>query len=155
MMESSSSASGRETRGSSSRTTKTYVLDTNVLLHDPYCLYKFDDNSLVIPIEALEELDAIKMEQSSERGRNARRVHRLLRELLPDSRVMLEGVRLDSGGTLSVVINNTYKGPRRLRIDSSRSDPFSIWRRRIIALSLRHCSCRKIFLLQRSWSPRT
>lgn len=110
MMESSSSASGRETRGSSSRTTKTYVLDTNVLLHDPYCLYKFDDNSLVIPIEALEELDAIKMEQSSERGRNARRVHRLLRELLPDSRAMLEGVRLDSGGTLSVVINKYLQG---------------------------------------------
>ena len=76
-----------------------------MLLHDPYCLFKFDDNNLVIPIEALEELDAIKMEQSSERGRNARRVHRLLKELLPDSRAMLEGVSLDSGGTLSVVIN--------------------------------------------------
>ena len=81
-----------------------------MLLHDPYCLFKFDDNNLVIPIEALEELDAIKMEQSSERGRNARRVHRLLRELLPDSRAMLEGVPLDSGGTLSVVINKYLQG---------------------------------------------
>ena len=50
------------------------------------------------------------MEQSSERGRNARRVHRLLRELLPDSRAMLEGVPLDSGGTLSVVINKYLQG---------------------------------------------
>ncbi|WP_309026538.1 PhoH family protein [Pelagicoccus enzymogenes] len=84
---------------------KTYVLDTNVLIHDPHCIFKFDDNNLVIPIEVLEELDSIKMEQSSERGRNARRVHRMLRELLPDSRSMAEGVTLDTGGTLSVVIN--------------------------------------------------
>ncbi len=109
-MESSSGALGRESQRSSTRKAKTYVLDTNVLLHDPHCVFKFDDNSLVIPIEALEELDAIKMEQSSERGRNARRVHRLLRELLPDSRAMLEGVRLKSGGTLSVVINKYLQG---------------------------------------------
>ena len=110
MMESSSSATRCESNPKAERKTKTYVLDTNVLLHDPYCLFKFDDNNLVIPIEALEELDAIKMEQSSERGRNARRVHRLLRELLPDSRAMLEGVPLDSGGTLSVVINKYLQG---------------------------------------------
>jgi len=97
---------------------KTYVLDANVLLHDPHCLFKFDDNNLVIPIEVLEELDAIKMEQSSERGRNARRVNRLLRELLPDSRSMAEGVRLDTGGTLSVVINKNHRGgqPRSPRM---------------------------------------
>lgn len=92
---------------------KTYVLDTNVLIHDPYCIFKFDDNNLVIPIEVLEELDSIKMEQNSERGRNARRVHRLLRELLPDSRSMAEGVKLDTGGTLSVVINSYLQGVDR------------------------------------------
>src|SRR5690606_5939105 len=90
--------------------TKTYVLDTNVLLHDPRSIYKFDDNNLVIPIEVLEELDSIKMEQSSERGRNARLVHRLLRELLPDARSMQEGVRLATGGTLSVIINKHLHG---------------------------------------------
>ncbi len=84
---------------------KTFVLDTNVLLHDPQSIYKFQDNNLVIPVEVLEELDAIKTEQSTERGRNARRVHRILQELLPDSRTMLEGVQLETGGTLSVVIN--------------------------------------------------
>lgn len=84
---------------------KTFVLDTNVLLHDPQSIYKFQDNNLVIPVEVLEELDAIKTEQSTERGRNARRVHRILQELLPDSRTMLEGVQLENGGTLSVVIN--------------------------------------------------
>jgi PhoH-like ATPase len=85
--------------------TKTFVLDTNVLLHDPQSIFKFEDNNLAIPVEALEELDAIKTEQSTERGRNARRVHRILQELFPDSRSMLEGVRLPNGGTLCVIIN--------------------------------------------------
>ncbi len=84
---------------------KTFVLDTNVLLHDPQSIYKFEDNNLAIPVEVLEELDAIKTEQSTERGRNARRVHRILQELLPDSHAMLEGVKLPNGGTLSVIIN--------------------------------------------------
>ena len=84
---------------------KTFVLDTNVLLHDPQSIFKFEDNNLAIPVEVLEELDAIKGEQSTERGRNARRVHRILQELLPDSRTMLEGVKLPNGGTLSVIIN--------------------------------------------------
>lgn len=85
---------------------KTYVLDTNVLLHDPQSIFKFEDNNLAIPVEVLEELDNIKGEQSTERGRNARRVHRTLQELLPDSRSMLEGVKLPTGGTLSVIINH-------------------------------------------------
>jgi len=84
---------------------KTFVLDTNVLLHDPQSIFKFEDNNLAIPVEVLEELDNIKGEQSTERGRNARRVHRLLQELLPDSRSMLEGIKLPTGGTLSVIIN--------------------------------------------------
>ena len=84
---------------------KTFVLDTNVLLHDPQSIFKFEDNNLAIPVEVLEELDAIKSEQSTERGRNARRVHRILQELLPDSRAMLEGVQLPNGGTLSIIIN--------------------------------------------------
>ena len=114
MLESSSGATRHESCLKKGEKAKTYVLDTNVLLHDPHCLFKFDDNNLVIPIETLEELDAIKMEQSSERGRNARRVHRMLRELLPDSRAMLEGVALDSGGTLSVVINKYLQGTAKV-----------------------------------------
>ncbi len=92
---------------------KTFVLDTNVLLHDPQSIFKFEDNNLAIPVEVLEELDSIKGEQSTERGRNARRVHRLLQELLPDSRSMLEGVKLPTGGTLSVIINRWLVDDRR------------------------------------------
>src|SRR5471032_1629019 len=92
---------------------KTYVLDTNVLLHDPQSIYKFEDNNLAIPVEVLEELDSIKGEQSTERGRNARRVHRILQELLPDSRSMHEGVELANGGTLSIIINPYLADPGR------------------------------------------
>ncbi|MEO5961555.1 MAG: PhoH family protein [Opitutaceae bacterium] len=92
---------------------KTFVLDTNVLLHDPQSIFKFEDNNLAIPVEVLEELDAIKGEQSTERGRNARRVHRILQELLPDSRAMHEGVELDNGGTLSIIINPYLSDPSR------------------------------------------
>ncbi len=90
---------------------KTFVLDTNVLLHDPQSIFKFEDNNLAIPVEVLEELDAIKTEQSTERGRNARRVHRILSQLLPDSRSMHEGVKLETGGTLSVIINPHLADP--------------------------------------------
>jgi PhoH-like ATPase len=92
---------------------KTFVLDTNVLLHDPQSVFKFEDNNLAIPVEVLEELDAIKGEQSTERGRNARRVHRILQELLPDTRSMHEGVELENGGTLSIIINPYLMDPAR------------------------------------------
>src|SRR4051812_9347563 len=92
---------------------KTFVLDTNVLLHDPQSIFKFEDNNLAIPVEVLEELDAIKAEQSTERGRNARRVHRILQQLLPDTRSMHEGVELENGGTLSIIINPYLADPGR------------------------------------------
>jgi len=92
---------------------KTFVLDTNVLLHDPQSIYKFEENNLAIPVEVLEELDAIKGEQSTERGRSARRVHRILQELLPDSHAMHEGVELPNGGTLSIIINPYLVDPAR------------------------------------------
>jgi PhoH-like ATPase len=50
---------------------KTFVLDTNVLLHSPVALAVFDDNQVVLPMAVLEELDKFKT-QSSELGRNAR-----------------------------------------------------------------------------------
>ena len=39
---------------------KIFVLDTNVLIHDPESLFKFEDNQLVISLEVIEELDRIK-----------------------------------------------------------------------------------------------
>jgi PhoH-like ATPase len=96
-----------------SKKVKTFVLDTNVLLHDPQSIFSFQENNLAIPVEVLEELDAIKSDQSSERGRNARRVHRILQELLPNSRSMQEGVEMPNGGTLSIIINPYLAEPGR------------------------------------------
>ena len=59
---------------------KNFVLDTNVLLHDPDCLDRFGDNHICIPLEVLCELDKFKNEQS-ERGASARSVHRKLAAL--------------------------------------------------------------------------
>src|SRR5208282_4551211 len=112
-MESLRGANAPKTRIKVTAKIKTFVLDTNVLLHDPQSIFKFQENNLAIPVEVLEELDAIKNEQSTERGRNARRVHRILQELLPDSRSMHEGVELPNGGTLSVIINPYLAEPNR------------------------------------------
>lgn len=59
---------------------KNFVLDTNVLLHDPDCLDRFGDNHVCIPLEVLCELDKFKNEQT-ERGASARSVHRKLAAL--------------------------------------------------------------------------
>jgi len=107
-MENLSRAPAQKSRLKVKTKVKTFVLDTNVLLHDPQSIFKFEDNNLAIPVEVLEELDGIKSEQSTERGRNARRVHRILQELLPDAHAMAEGVRLPTGGTLSVIINRYF-----------------------------------------------
>ena len=56
---------------------KNFVLDTNVLLHDPTAMSNFEDNRVIIPIYVIEEIDAFKKELS-ERGRNAREVARTL-----------------------------------------------------------------------------
>ena len=62
---------------------KIFVLDTNVLLHDPSALFRFEEHDLFIPMVVLEELDAAK-KGTSEISRNARQVSRFLDELMKD-----------------------------------------------------------------------
>lgn len=81
---------------------KTYVLDTNVLLHDPHAIFKFEDNDLILPIYVIEEIDQFKRD-SNERGRNARTVSRLLDKLREENGGSLSaGVKIGDGGTLRV-----------------------------------------------------
>ncbi|MBX3190300.1 MAG: PhoH family protein [Labilithrix sp.] len=82
---------------------KNYVLDTNILLHDPNAIFKFDDNNVVIPIYVIEEVDQFKRE-GSERGRNARQVVRLLDELRETGGSLSKGVNIKSGGFLKVAV---------------------------------------------------
>src|ERR1700691_4851430 len=81
-------------------TVKNYILDTNVLLHDPNSLLRFKDNHVLIPIEVIEEIDRFKRE-SSELGRNARTVSRMLDGFRGDGSLS-EGVKLPNGGKLKI-----------------------------------------------------
>jgi len=86
---------------------KTFVLDTNVLLHDPNALYKFQDNDVIIPLVVVEEVDKFKRTQN-EVGRNARTISRYL----DDERSkggLSKGVTLKSGGFLRVVLPDNKK----------------------------------------------
>ena len=59
---------------------KTFVLDTNVLLHDPESIMKFPRHQVVVPVTVLEELDTMKR-LPNELGKNSRAVVRLLDSL--------------------------------------------------------------------------
>lgn len=80
---------------------KNYVLDTNVLLHDPNSLLSFQENQILIPIEVIEEIDRFKRE-GTELGQNARSVSRQLDALRGHGRLS-EGVDLPNGGRLRIV----------------------------------------------------
>jgi PhoH-like ATPase len=81
---------------------KNYVLDTNVLLHDPRALFQFKDNNVIVPIYVVEEIDKFKRDLS-ELGRNARQVSRDLDAFREENGSLTEGVPLDGGGTLRVL----------------------------------------------------
>jgi PhoH-like ATPase len=87
---------------------KHYVLDTNVLLHDPQSMFQFENNVVHLPVEVLEELDRFKAE-STTRGANAREVHRRLSERFRTTEEMRTGVRLESGGMLHIRVNSKLK----------------------------------------------
>jgi len=89
--------------GTEASTKKNYVLDANVLLHDPFAVFKFEDNNVVIPIYAIEEIDKFKRE-SSERGAHARTVARVLDEIRPKGGTLSAPVPTKAGGTLRVAM---------------------------------------------------
>ncbi|MGB3310666.1 MAG: PhoH family protein [Nodosilinea sp.] len=81
---------------------KVFVLDTNVLLHDPMAMFRFEDNDVVLPITIIEELDRFK-KGTADTGRNARYVSRTLDELRQQGS-LVQGVELEKGGTLKVAL---------------------------------------------------
>jgi len=92
------------TQEASKRMANYYILDTNVLLHDPLALYKFEENHVFIPIVVVEEIDKFKRDPS-ETGRNARTVSRLLDQERSKGNLS-EGVPLTDGGSLSIVLES-------------------------------------------------
>ncbi|HVY72288.1 MAG TPA: PIN domain-containing protein, partial [Verrucomicrobiae bacterium] len=87
---------------------KNYILDTNVLLHDPNSLLKFQENNVLIPIEVIEEIDRFKRE-SSELGQNARAVSRSLDAFRAQGHLS-HGVGLPNGGHLKIIFNTEARG---------------------------------------------
>ena len=79
---------------------KHFVLDTNVLLHNPESINSFGDNYVVLPMTVIEELDNFKR-TNDELGRSARQVIRQLDHLRSEG-TLKNGVKLPNGGVLKI-----------------------------------------------------
>ena len=73
--------------------TRLYLLDTNVLMHDPTALFRFAEHDIYLPMVVLEELDRAK-KGVSEVARNVRQVSRFLGELMQSADTLDEGIKL-------------------------------------------------------------
>ena len=78
-----------------------FVLDSNVLMHDPSALFRFQEHNLFLPMMVLEELDNNKKGRS-EVARNARQTSRFIEELVADA----TQEQIEAGVTLNSVLNN-------------------------------------------------
>ncbi|EIJ81641.1 PhoH family protein [Bacillus methanolicus PB1] len=83
---------------------KIYVLDTNVLLQDPFSIFSFEDNDVVIPAVVLEEVDS-KKRYMDEIGRNARQVSKLI-DSFRETGKLHEKIPLENGGSLRIELNH-------------------------------------------------
>src|SRR3974390_3749348 len=75
-----------------------FVLDTNVLMHDPTAIFRFEEHDIYLPMVVLEELDAHK-KGLSEASRNVRQVSRFLDDMMRDATKehIDRGLQLPSG----------------------------------------------------------
>ncbi|OGR64382.1 MAG: phosphate starvation-inducible protein PhoH [Elusimicrobia bacterium GWB2_63_22] len=93
---------------------KVYILDTNVLIHDPLSFTKFEENTVVIPISVIEELDNFK-HTADERGKSARIVSRKLDEFRIKGKLNA-GVKTEAGGTLIVDLDHVQVLPKEFKL---------------------------------------
>ncbi len=117
---------------------KTFVLDTNVLLHNASCIESFADNIVVLPMAVIEELDKFKT-HNDELGRNARQVIRSLDRLRKKGRLG-EGVAMPNGGILRIFIEHKLRDESAL--DHGVTDNKII----LVALHLKKTGERVIFV---------
>ncbi len=82
---------------------KIFVIDTNVLLRDPYAIFSFEENEVVIPLAVIEEIDDQKSNKA-DIGYNARETSRLLDGLRKKGNLN-EGIELEEGGILRIAID--------------------------------------------------
>ena len=96
---------------------KIYVMDTSAILHAPDVLKSFEDNDVVIPFVVLEELDKFK-KHDDEVGKNCRAAIRFLDELRAHGSLH-DGIKMENGGTLSVVSDNSEHADLDLDINDN------------------------------------
>jgi len=99
---------------------KTFVLDTSVLLFDANSILKFGNNTVYIPLVVIEELDRFKKFQN-ENGRNARSFSRIVDELRQQGS-LAEGVDLENGGKLIISLDTPLAEDAGPRLDLSSND---------------------------------
>ncbi|MBF0478910.1 MAG: PhoH family protein [Candidatus Omnitrophica bacterium] len=83
---------------------KNFVIDTNVLIHNPQALYSFADNNVILPITVIEELDKLKID-GEKKGMHARQVLREIDRLIKKG-ALKKGAKMDNGGTLIIYITS-------------------------------------------------
>ena len=103
---------------------KTFVLDTNVLLHDPMSMLSFAGSRVVLPLPVIEELDTFKR-NNDERGRSARLVARKLDELRKNQGKLSSWVELEHGGKLKVEIQVSDGLPKAFSAQSKDNEILS------------------------------
>ena len=100
---------------------KIFVLDTNVLLHDYKCIYNFQDNDIVIPIVALEELDKFKKGNDT-LNFNARECTRELDELIGKADPV-KGIPIGKGhGKLYLALGQKYPDSMKVSFPEPTAD---------------------------------
>ena len=86
---------------------KIFILDTNVLIHDPEAMFSFDDNDVYLPIYVIEEIDKLK-EYSDRVGKSARETSRNIEKLKKEEKnsnlSLLKGLKNSTGGTFRIVL---------------------------------------------------
>ena len=86
---------------------KIFILDTNVLIHDPEAMFSFDDNDVYLPIYVIEEIDKLK-EYNDRVGKSARETSRNIEKLRKEEKnsnlSLLEGLKNSTGGTFRIVL---------------------------------------------------
>ena len=119
---------------------KTFVLDTNVILHNPHSLVSFGDNVVLLPIEVLEELDRFKRNHD-EKGRNARIAIRMLDEFRQKGEPG-EGYPLDNGGILKITTGLDHEKAPEIGLSKSVADNRIL----LTAYSIRESGAQVIFV---------
>lgn len=99
---------------------KNYILDTSVIVHDPLCFYNFEDNNVIIPIIAIEELDNIKRREGMV-GYHARIAARELNKLRGKGN-LAEGIRTEHGGLIRIELNHMDMDFVPPGIDTNKND---------------------------------